>query len=153
MKWGKMRTIKVSPQKFEQAVSQKASNAKFMPIPSSNRKHVFVGLMMAGGVWVSWPDNLSEEEEVLYKERYGSIPDLFTPKTKEASQRYAPPVGEPDWTKAEICRDFLKTVRLGSEREFPLFPIEMNDGRIVEEQTMTDDEALEIARALGKGEQ
>lgn len=90
MKWGKMRTIKVSHEKFARAVQKLARECQFINIPSSNRKYVFAGLIMPGGAWVAWPDNLNEEEMSKYIETYGNIPDLFTPKPTGKSVNFAP---------------------------------------------------------------
>src|ERR1700761_7249524 len=89
-RWGKMRTIKVSHAAFADAVKNKSRNCKFMPIPSSNKKFVYTGLLMPAGVWVAWPDNLTEEELNKYIDTYGNIPDLFTPKPESSKLTYVP---------------------------------------------------------------
>lgn len=85
MKWGKMRAIKVSPKEYANAVMKKAEHGEYVKIPSS-KGFIFWGLMMPGGAWVAWPntqdedpvDGLTQEEMDLYKEKYGTIPDLFS---------------------------------------------------------------------------
>lgn len=85
-----MRTIKVDPKKFELAVRQKAEGCKFVHIPSSNRKFVFAGLIMPAGVWVAWPQDLTEIEMSLYLDRYGNIPDLFAINKSAKELNFAP---------------------------------------------------------------
>ena len=77
--WGKMRIFKVSPEKYANAVKTKAEHGEYMKVPSS-KDYIFTGIMMPAGLWVPWPDNLTEEEMKKYTEMYGTIPDLVTPR-------------------------------------------------------------------------
>lgn len=91
-----MRTIKVSSEKFEQAVRQKAERGQFMRIPSTKKEFFFTGLLMPAGVWVPWPDNLTPEEMEKYIGMYGDIPDLFTPKSANPIKFVSKDIDEPE---------------------------------------------------------
>lgn len=83
-----MRVIKISPGAFERAVTSQGRFGKFVKIPSSNDKYTYTGILLANGVGIPWPDNLTDEELKLYEDRYGSPPDIF--ELKEDKKMWTP---------------------------------------------------------------
>jgi hypothetical protein len=78
-----VKVIKVSPDSFERMIHVMGPSAQFVRLPSTNGTHFYTGLIMAAGAWVPWPDNLTDDELMLYEERYGRPPDIFTPNYEE----------------------------------------------------------------------
>jgi hypothetical protein len=73
-----MRVIKVAPASYERMVKSMGPSCRFVKLPSSKEFYAFIGVVMADGAWVSWPDNLTDDEMALYIERFGSPPDIFS---------------------------------------------------------------------------
>lgn len=88
-----MRVKRVSPESFATMVRATGKFCKFVKLPSTVGEYVFTGLMMSNDIWVSWPDNLTDEETKLYIQMYGEPSDLANPgdkitfNTKEAQKR------------------------------------------------------------------
>jgi hypothetical protein len=85
-----MKTVKVSPDRFEKMVRTQMQHCRFIKIPSNKPPYIFTGLIMAEGAWVSWPDNLTPEEMELYIAKYGDIPDIFKFNPKKDEIGYLP---------------------------------------------------------------
>jgi hypothetical protein len=72
-----MRVLKVEPGKYEKAVILLKQRCEFIKIPSSNGKFFFTGLKMYPDVWISWPDNLTDEELEKYIRIYGEPMGIY----------------------------------------------------------------------------
>jgi hypothetical protein len=54
-----------------------------------------------------------------------------------------------DLSDANEARKFLKTIVVGTEHDHKsMFPVRMNDGRIVDGDSATDDDIMEIVRSI-----
>lgn len=72
-----MRIIKKSFESWSRAIEMAGLKAKMVRIPTTSKKHFQTGILMGDGVWITWPENLTEDEMKLYIDRYGDVPDLF----------------------------------------------------------------------------
>jgi hypothetical protein len=80
-----MRTVKVPLSRFEYFVNAQGQHCKFVKIPSSKEGYAFQAMVMTDGAWIAWPetkeenekDGLTDQEFSLYKEMFGSPPDIF----------------------------------------------------------------------------
>jgi hypothetical protein len=79
----RMRTRKVSLEKYSKLCETMGHGCQFIKLPSSLPNFFYPGLVMAGEAVVAWPENLTEDEMKLYEERYGSLPDIFDPDFEE----------------------------------------------------------------------
>lgn len=81
-----MKTVKVSVESFERMVRAQGKFSEFIKIPSSKEGLFFTGILMPNGAWVAWPQDLTAEEEALYADKYGTIPDIIQINREEKRQ-------------------------------------------------------------------